>query len=123
MADESECPVCGGQHPVTWLITHLNPAATIRSCEQDFEAAVLALLANRLEVDAGWLTDVINAAVDAVNEPAMELVDEAESEADRAQPASRPKRRRAQHPTVAPAEAAQHNSGFEPDADPEGIDG
>jgi len=67
MADEADCPVCGGAHPVTWLITHLNPAATIRSCEEDFEAAVLALLANRLEVDAGWLTDVINNAVDLVN--------------------------------------------------------
>lgn len=67
MADEADCPVCGGAHPVTWLITHLNPAATIRSCEEDFEAAVLALLANRLEVDAGWLSDVINTAVDLVN--------------------------------------------------------
>lgn len=67
MTDESDCPVCQGERPVTWLITHLNPAATIRSCEEDFEAAVLALLGNRLEVDAGWLSEVINNAVDEVN--------------------------------------------------------
>lgn len=82
MADEADCPVCGGEHPVTWLITHLNPAATIRACEQDFEAAVLALLANRLEVDAGWLTDVINSAVDAVNQDITAAGGDVESEAE-----------------------------------------
>lgn len=69
MADESDCPVCEGKHPVTWLITHLNPAATMRSCEQDFEAALLALLASRMDVEAGWLTEAVNNAIDAVNKP------------------------------------------------------
>lgn len=69
MADEADCPVCGGEHPVNWLITHFNPAVTIRSCEQDFEAALLALLAARLEVEPGWLTETINTAVDLVNRP------------------------------------------------------
>jgi len=82
MADEADCPVCDGEHPVTWLITHLNPAATIRACEQDFEAAVLALLANRLEVDAGWLTDVVNGAVDAVNQDIADAGGVVETEAE-----------------------------------------
>ena len=68
MADEADCPVCEGNNPVSWIITHFNPAATMRSCEVDFEAAILALLATRLEVEPGWLSEVINTAIDAENE-------------------------------------------------------
>jgi hypothetical protein len=72
MADENECPVCAGERPVMWLVTHFNPVVTMRSCEEDFEAALLALLATRLEVEPGWLSEVIDSAVDLVNRPIEE---------------------------------------------------
>lgn len=64
MAEDSGCPVCRGEHPVNWMVTHLNPAATILACEQDFDAALLALLAARLEVEPGWLSAAIDTAIE-----------------------------------------------------------
>lgn len=83
MADESDCPVCEGERPVTWLITHLNPAATIRSCEQDFEAALIALLAARLDVESGWLSATIDTALEEIGQRADGAADDDQDEGER----------------------------------------
>lgn len=82
MSDDYGCLACEGRNPVNWLLTRLSPATTFSVCEHDIEQAMVALLATRMEVDAGWLTEVINAAVDKVNE---ELAAGDDSPADEAQ--------------------------------------
>lgn len=80
------CPACGGQHPVNWLITRLSPPQTVSTCEQDLESALLALLAERMEVPAEWLIETINTGVDLLNRPVAEEPAEPEP--------AKPKRRR-----------------------------
>lgn len=61
---DTDCLACEGKNPVNWLLTRLNPSATLRVCEQDVPQALTALLATELGVEAGWLTAQINAAID-----------------------------------------------------------
>lgn len=82
MADDTDCPVCGGANPVNWIIQHFNPTVTIRSCEQDFEAALVALLAARLEVEPGWLTATIDTALEETERGPDKAGDEGQAEAE-----------------------------------------
>lgn len=96
--DADDCLACEGKNQVNWLLTRLYPAATFRVCDHDIEQAMVALLATRMEVPAEWLTEVINAAVDKLNEelaagddaPAEqpEVLPEAASEPDEAEAVS-----------------------------------
>lgn len=67
MSEDYSCLACEGKNPVNWLLTRLTPAATFSVCDHDISQAMVALLATMMEVDAAWLTEVINNAVDEVN--------------------------------------------------------
>jgi hypothetical protein len=60
MNPDSDCLMCEGTNPVNWLLTRLNPGATIRVCAHDIRTALATLLATEMGVDADWLIDVIN---------------------------------------------------------------
>lgn len=77
MTGEYGCIGCEGAKPVTWLLTHLSPPATISTCEEDFEPAVVSLLATRLGVDAGWLTHLIMTSVEQLGREAEAANDQA----------------------------------------------
>ena len=79
MNPDTDCLACEGKNPVNWLLTRLNPAATTRVCQHDIPIALVALLATELEVDAGWLQEVINNAIEGL---AGEVEQEAEQQAD-----------------------------------------
>jgi hypothetical protein len=67
MNQDTDCLACDGKNPVNWLLTRLNPSATIRVCEHDIAQAAVTLLATQLEVDAEWLTAVVNDAITEKN--------------------------------------------------------
>lgn len=96
MADDADCPVCGGERPVTWMITHLGPVATIRSCEQDFDAALIALLAPRLGVETGWLAETLDTAVDLFNRQSAQA--QAQAQAGSAGTKRKPRKKAAAPP-------------------------
>ena len=56
-----ECAFGDGQggHSVNWLITRLQPAATISLCGDDFPVGLIPVLASELGVDPGRLYDSI----------------------------------------------------------------
>ena len=81
--DEDGCKGCGGANRVMWMLTHLSPPQTIQACEEDVDMAMIAIIATRHEVDAGWLASKIDAAL-------AEAVAEAEAEAN---PPAKPARR------------------------------
>ena len=85
MTGEYGCLGCEGKNPVNWLITRLNPGSTTSVCDQDIDAALLAMLATRLEVDAGWLSETIDAALDKLQQldgPPQNEVADAVADAD-----------------------------------------
>lgn len=98
------CLACGGQHPVNWLITRLSPPQTVSSCEQDIEPALLALLAQRLDVPVEWLIDHINTGVDLVNREINEAAAEAEA-------AEKPRRRKARDRALVESAAVDGDDG------------
>lgn len=51
-------------HPVNWLITRLQPAATISLCGDDFPVGIIPVLASELGVDQARLYDTIKRFVD-----------------------------------------------------------
>ena len=61
-----ECAFGDGQggHPVNWLITRLQPAATISLCGDDFPVGIIPVLASELGVDQARLYDTIKRFVD-----------------------------------------------------------
>lgn len=87
MNPDTDCLACEGKNPVNWLLTRLNPAATTRVCQHDIPIALVALLATELEVEAGWLQEAINTAIEGLAdeveaaELSPELAEEADNEA------------------------------------------
>lgn len=77
---DTDCLACEGKNPVNWLLTRLNPSATLRVCEQDVPQALTALLATELGVEAGWLTAQINAAIDAAEAADQAAADQADDD-------------------------------------------
>ena len=94
------CPVCEGAQPMTWMLTHLSPPATVQSCEEHITINVVTLLATLNSVDAAWLYDVVATAINTA-------ADEAEAE-----PEPVPKRTR--KPRTKPA--------AEPEVEKEAVD-
>ena len=96
MTEVDGCQACEGANRVTWMLTHLTPPATIQSCEQDIDVALITLLSTRHDVPAGWLYEVFEQALKTAV---------AEQEAE-AKAAAAPKRRTkaAKEPTPIPEE-------------------
>lgn len=69
-----------GGHPVNWLITRLQPAATISLCGDDFPVGIIPVLASELGVDQARLYDMIKRFVD--REQAREAKQAAEAQAE-----------------------------------------
>jgi hypothetical protein len=67
MNQDTDCLACDGKNPVNWLLTRLNPSATIRVCEHDIRTALATLLATEMDVEADWLIDVINEKVEEMS--------------------------------------------------------
>ena len=83
MADLDGCAFCEVQGRNTWMLTHLNPPATVHSCEDHAVINVVTLLATMIDVSGDWLYGLIEVAVN-------EAV--AEAKAEEEQP-EKPKRR------------------------------
>ena len=74
---------CAGEdcrNPVNWLLTHMNPPATISVCDDHYPVFAIGMLAAELGVDTGRLYDVIRKHVDR---EAKRLAAEAAAEAER----------------------------------------
>lgn len=80
MNPDSDCLACEGKNPVNWLLTRLNPAATTRVCQHDIPIALVALLATELEVEAGWLQEVINTAIEGLADEIEQAVQAADDD-------------------------------------------
>lgn len=89
MAEVDGCQHCEGKNPMVWMITHLSPPATIQSCEEGIEIALITLLATRLNVDAGWLYGQLEQVLDTAAKEA-EALEHPEPEA-KPKPRARPK--------------------------------
>lgn len=112
------CEYCGGEHPVNWLITHLNPAMTVSVCDEDFPVAMLPIIAGELGVDPGEFYQMVSEWVNARAEAeaaeqaaADEAIEQAELDelaaAEAAQdPTSAPGPAGAEPSTPAPGSAA-----------------
>ena len=82
MNPDTDCLACEGKNPVNWLLTRLNPAATTRVCQHDIPIALVALLATELEVEAGWLQEVINTAINGLADEVEQAAEQAAGEAE-----------------------------------------
>jgi len=75
MNPDTDCLACEGKNAVNWLLTRLNPGATIRVCQEDIKTALATLLATEMGVDADWLIDVINEKLEEM--ASLEVVEQA----------------------------------------------
>lgn len=64
------CPVCEGARPHSWILTHLNPPATVVSCEDDIIVNLITMLAIELDMPAAVLYEIIETSVNAPVEDA-----------------------------------------------------
>ena len=101
MADVDGCFFCEATNPTTWMLTHLQPPATVMSCEEHAVLNVVSLLATLLGLDGDWIWKTIDAGVVAA---AAEREAAEQAEAAREAKPDRPKRARAKPRAVAPAD-------------------
>lgn len=64
MAGEYGCASDTCQRTPNWLITHLNPPATLSVCDEDAPVFLIPILAGELGVDAQRLYDTIKRFTD-----------------------------------------------------------
>jgi hypothetical protein len=64
MSTSYGCAFGDETHKVNWLITRLQPAATISLCDEDFPVGIIPVLASELGVDGARLYDTIKRFVD-----------------------------------------------------------
>lgn len=62
MAGEG-CPVCEAENMGTWIFTHLNPPATVRSCEEHVAFNLITLLAIQLDMPGEVLYEIIQTGI------------------------------------------------------------
>lgn len=64
------CPICEAAQPTTWILTHLNPPATVQSCEEHIVLNLITLLAIQLDMPIEVLYEIIETGISPVEEPA-----------------------------------------------------
>ena len=57
------CPICETENLGTWIFTHLNPPATVRSCEEHIAFNLITLLAIQLEMPVEVLYEIIETGI------------------------------------------------------------
>ena len=65
---QDACPICDVAQPTTWMLTHLNPPATVLSCEEHIVINVITLLAIQLDMPAELLYDIIETNINGLSE-------------------------------------------------------
>lgn len=70
-----QCMSEGCTNPVSWLVTHMNPAGTFSLCADDFPVMVINILAEELGADPERLYDAIKRHVDREAARAAKAVD------------------------------------------------
>lgn len=73
------CPICEAAQPTTWILTHLNPPATVQSCEEHIIINLITMLAIELDMPAAVLYEIIETNINA---PVQDIVPEPEAEAE-----------------------------------------
>lgn len=53
------CPICEAAQPTTWILTHLNPPATVQSCEEHIVFNLITMLAIQLDMPGEVLYEII----------------------------------------------------------------
>lgn len=64
------CPVCEAAQPTTWILTHLNPPATVQSCEEHIIINLITMLAIQLDMPVELLYDIIETSINSPVEEA-----------------------------------------------------
>lgn len=64
------CPVCEAAQPTTWILTHLNPPATVQSCEEHIIINLITMLAIQLDMPSEILYEIIQTGITPVEVPA-----------------------------------------------------
>lgn len=62
MAGEG-CPICETENMGTWMLTCLNPVATVRSCEEHIVFNLITLLAIKLDMPGSVLYEIIQTGI------------------------------------------------------------
>jgi hypothetical protein len=72
------CPICEGAQQTTWILTHLNPPATVRSCEEHIIINLITMLAIELDMPAAVLYEIIQTGIEPVEEKPAQFPENAQ---------------------------------------------